>query len=428
MTALAHALLAPDEALPARDQLLDTDVARSLVGLHLGRPGGPPITGCRRIKAKYRIGESLRVLFRVEVAGGSHFVAARMFPGGRAHTVYREALCHAVDGGPLLPIGCDETSGTVFWTFPNDRRIRHLAALLQPRADFDAALAGRWAETRVVAYAPERAATAQCLAADGAVLGYAKVYAGDDGARSRELHDRLVRAVGSAAELQLPRALAYAESERLLVVEPLAGDPVGAFEPSRRIEGYRKLGAALARLHSAPVQLDEQFRRLEPTRLQQASRLVGWARPELAAISARLSRELTTRFRPGHDPQVCLHGDVNSRNWLLQEDRVALIDLDQVAMGPAAADLGGAIAGLLYREITHEWSGTEAGALRQALCAGYDAIRPLPSSDALRWHTAAALLAERALRAVTRFRVDGLMHLAGLLTAALDQLEVPTHV
>jgi aminoglycoside phosphotransferase len=420
MTTALRPLLAPDQALPARELLLDAELALMLVRNCLGHPGGPRISACRRVKAKYRIGESLRVLFRVDVGETTHFVAARMFPAGRAASVHDEAQRHAVAGGPLHPIGLDEASGTVFWTFPNDRRIRHLTALLQPRAEFDAALRGRWTESRLVAYAPERAATAQCLNAAGGVLGYAKAYSGDDGARSRAAHDRLVRELGTARELQLPRALAY---DRLLLVEPLAGRPVGEFEAARRVEGYRKLGAALARLHSAPMELPEQFRRLEPSRLQQAGRLVGRARPELAALSGRLATELTARYRPDPDPAVCLHGDVNSRNWLLQDDRVALIDLDQMAMGPAAADLGGALAGLMYRDITHDWSGSEVRALSQALCAGYATIRPLPTRDSLRWHIAAALLAERALRAVTRFRVDGLWHLEALLTTALTHLE-----
>jgi len=203
---------------------------------------------------------------------------------------------------------------------------------------------------------------------------------------------------------------------------------VGELQPVRRLAGYRKLGAALARLHSVPVQLADRFRRLEPSRLQQAARLVGWARPELAAASDVLSQVLVARYRPDGEPPVCLHGDVNSRNWLLQDERVALIDLDQVAMGPAAADLGGALAGLIYREITNDWSAAEVRALGEALCAGYEAIRPLPANGALRWHTAAALLAERALRAVTRYRVDGLRHLEQLLATATVLLEAPDDV
>jgi len=38
----------------------------------------------------------------------------------------------------------------------------------------------------------------------------------------------------------------------------------------------------------------------------------------------------------------------------------------------------------------------------------YAAVRPLPSPTSLRWHTAAALLAERAWRAVNRLRLPGL--------------------
>ncbi len=428
MTIALSPLLAPDEALPARDLLLDADLAPALVARHLEVPAGPVISACHRVKAKYRIGESLRVLFRVHVGEASQFVAARMFPDGRAAATYSEALTHAVPAGPLRPVGCDEENGIVFWAFPNDRRIRHLASLVRPRPEFDSVLPGPWTGTRVVAYAPERAATAQCLGPAGEVLGYAKVYAGEDGARSQELHHRLVRGVGAVAELELPRALGYSAVDRLLLVEALDGRPVGELEPARRIDGYRRLGAALARLHSAPLELTDRFRRLEASRLQQAGRLVGWARPELAALSESLSQLLAGRYRPGREPLVCLHGDVNSRNWLLQDDRVALIDLDQVAMGPAAADLGAALAGLKYREIIGEWSAAEVRALRQALCSGYQAFRPLPATESLRWHTAAALLAERALRAVTRFRVDGLRHLEDLLNAAMAQLEEPSDV
>ena len=69
------ALLAPDPAVPQRDALLDERDAhrRALLG---GRG-----RGCERVNAKYRVGDSLRVVYRLEAGGASHTVAGRTFAG-----------------------------------------------------------------------------------------------------------------------------------------------------------------------------------------------------------------------------------------------------------------------------------------------------------------------------------------------------------
>ena len=119
---------------------------------------------------------------------------------------------------------------------------------------------------------------------------------------------------------------------------------------------------------------------------------------------------------------ACLHGDVNFRNALLENGRVALIDLDQVASGPPAAELGsvlaslryGGVVGLLRRSIVQE--------LGASLLSGYSELRPAPGEGALRAYTAAALLGERALRVVTRVRPEGLRRLPALLAEASEVL------
>jgi Ser/Thr protein kinase RdoA (MazF antagonist) len=97
---------------------------------------------------------------------------------------------------------------------------------------------------------------------------------------------------------------------------------------------------------------------------------------------------------------------------------MTLIDLDQAAAGPAAADLGGMLAGLRYCRRVGLCSRAAERALAGAFLAGYAAVRPLPPPAELRWHAAAALLAERALRAVNRVRAEGLLHLGEILDDA----------
>ena len=103
---------------------------------------------------------------------------------------------------------------------------------------------------------------------------------------------------------------------------------------------------------------------------------------------------------------MLLHGDANLRNaLLLAGGDVALLDLEHLSRGPAAADLGQVLAGLLAAP-------RAAGAAR---CCAATATAARPA--ALRWHTAAALLARVALPAVSRFRPRALAHLRELLDA-----------
>jgi hypothetical protein len=94
-----------------------------------------------------------------------------------------------------------------------------------------------------------------------------------------------------------------------------------------------------------------------------------------------------------------------------------LIDLDQVCAGPAAADLGGLLAGLAYARCVGELAEADERRLGEAVVAGYADAGTPPAPASLRWHTA-ALLAERGLRAVHRVRRHGLRRLDAILEAA----------
>src|SRR5215207_5589760 len=169
--------LARDPVLPQRDLLLDEgEVARRLSG-RLG--AGTPLTidSCERVRTKYRVGDSLRVLHRIVAGGRAYTVAARAYPAGRSRRAYERAL--VAPRGGLRPVAHDEEVETVFWTFPNDRRIAGLSVLKHPPEAL-AHFVPAWTSSRVVAYAPEKCATAQCLDGASRVLAYAKIYS-DDG-------------------------------------------------------------------------------------------------------------------------------------------------------------------------------------------------------------------------------------------------------
>jgi Ser/Thr protein kinase RdoA (MazF antagonist) len=253
-----------------------------------------------------------------------------------------------------------------------------------------------------VAYAAERSATAACLSPDGDVVAYAKVQTPGAAAAER----RITRAIGAAIEpsVRVPRVLAG--DGGLVVLEALAGrrlDGLGA-------DALARLGAALATLHALPAP-ETRFARLDPARLATSAGVLRRARPDVAPAATRLLARLDAARDDGRRPPVCLHGDANLRNaLLLDDDRIGLIDLEHVSAGPAAADLGQLLAGL--------FAARRPGG--RAVLAGYARVALLPDRAALRWHTAASLLARVALPAVSRVRPDTLAQLPELLAAGAE--------
>jgi Ser/Thr protein kinase RdoA (MazF antagonist)/Arc/MetJ family transcription regulator len=416
--------MAHDPRLPQRDLLLDErEVARRL-SASLGLKGRLPVSACERVRAKYRVGESLRVTHRVRVGARDYTVAARAFAAGESRRAYESAARSAVECAPLRAVLHDAELETVFWTFPNDRRLAGLGLLRDAPPELARLFEPEWTHSRLVAYAPEKCATAQCLDDGSRVIAYAKVYAGGEGRQIYETYRALGRQLSSeGAALTLPRARAYDGARRTLLLQPVEGTRVADLDAEELPRGYYRLGAALAVLHGIRVPEGlPAFERLTPARVRQAALVVGAARPDARHEASPLVEELARCWEPSTEARVCLHGDVHPKNALTRGGSFTLIDLDQCASGDAAADLGSLLASLTYDEVTKWRTRSSSRALGEAFLSGYASVRALPSTSSLRWHTAAALLAERALRAVNRVRPEGLARLRELLGAASEVL------
>jgi Ser/Thr protein kinase RdoA (MazF antagonist) len=411
-------LLAPDPGVPGRDVLLDDTAMADRLSHLLSFNGRLPIDRYGRGRVKYSVGESLRVVHELQIDGAPWLVASRTF-AGRSNDVYKRVARGATEAGPLRAVAHDPELEAVFWTFPNDRKIGSLAALA-PATDTVSRLLGRpIARTELAAYAPEKSATAACLDGTGTPVAYAKVFASaEEAAASRHAHDALFQQIGAThSALRVPAVLAWSADERMLVVEAVGGRRIDTLFGPDLVQAMRRFGAALACLHSVPVPDGlPAFERLDPAQQPDAADILGHARPDVAAAAARLAGELADDARMGEAP-VCLHGDVHLKNGLLDGRRIGLIDLDQAGVGQAAADIGSVLAGLRYRAIVTD-EAARGEKLRAALLDGYASLRELPDPQLLRWHVSAALLTERALRAVTRIRPAGLAHLGALLRDA----------
>jgi aminoglycoside phosphotransferase len=418
------ATLAPDPGVPGRDVLLDADQMADRLARLLGQDRPAAIDRYERGRVKYKVGESLRLVHEIEVDGAPCIVASRTFPDGRSATVFERALEEARAGGPLRPVAHDPELQTVFWTFPNDRKIATLPALVPETGTVSHLLGRPIARTALAAYAPEKSATAACFHDPaGRPVAYAKVFADAGELRaSHRAHSAIFELLGAGASaLRTPDVLACSDEARMLVVEAMEGRRIDALRGPELLAAMHRFGAALATLHSLPVPDGlPRFTRLDAERQAPAADLIGRARPDVAAAAAQLADDLRAAA-PAPGEAVVLHGDVHLKNGVCQGRRVALIDLDQAGLGPAAADLGSALAGLRY----HHLVGDEVARgerVQQALLDGYAEARDLPDPETLRWHVAAALLSERALRAVNRIRPEGLALLGEVLSDARSVL------
>jgi aminoglycoside phosphotransferase len=409
--------LAPDPAVPQRDHLLDPSNVAHRLSTRLGLHGSVHIGSCRLGSVCYRPGTRLRVVYELEIDGHNVHVAASTFATHtRSERAFHEAIDTARGSGPFRPVVYDTDLDTVFWTFPNDRKLMNLPAATEARDDLARLIDRRWASSTLVDYNPESTAVVRCLDDAGQVVAYAKVHAGDEGERTHRVHSALSRLTEIAGP-RIARPLAYSTRHHTLMVEPIAGTSIRFLAGAERAVGLYAYGVALAKLHTLPPDDVGATGRDALARLQRTAEHVRMMLPGVAEQVSDLLEELAARWGQAHEPLVPIHGDTNENNAIVEGDHVALIDFDRAGTGAAGSDVGNYLSLVRYfRElglITPAAEQTRAAAFTR----GYASVRALPSPDALRMHESAGLM-ERAFHAVTRLRASVLPHVPALLTEA----------
>jgi len=353
-------MLAADPRVPRRDALLRVETMAGVLSQRLH--GGVPVEACERHYVKYRVGESLRVVYRYRVGETTTFAAAR---SGRG------------DGIPAPEVDA------ALYPFPHDRKLPALSQL----------------PGRLVAWAAEQSATSRTATA------YAKVQRGDGERRG-------LAALAHQDAVRVPRVLA--DEAGVLTIEALHGTRPTLHAFGKTLATLHNLKRDSPSLDSTTAQSQKatkpaawnlkrdspslSFARLDPARLRTAAEVIAAARPDAGEAAKRLADRLG---EPPAQPLVTIHGDAHLGNALMLDDgTVALLDLEHLSEGPAAADVGQVVATLL---VAHEDV--------QPFLDGYGPV----DKDALRWYTLASLLARVALPAISRYRPELIVRLPRLL-------------
>lgn len=408
-------LLAADPVLPQRDAQFDT--AWVCGRLELLAADGRRFEPGRLVRAKYRIGESVRAVHEVTIDGRPAIVTGRTFPNGGAKAAR------------LSPDALYDTEHeTVWWTFPDDRRLVGAAEVM----DVDAALAEQlsvptWSMSTVAEYAPERSLTVRADDMSARVVAYVKLYAPGtvDLDRFVARYDAAREALAPLGSVAVPMVIG--RTDAAIAITPMPGAPWTTLDAAHARTMLTRLGEAIALFHTVDLERAEglagRFGRLQVPRVVHSAELVAEARPDLAPALHEIAAALAGGPPPGDD-EVLLHGDCHPRNSLIDGDRLALIDLDQAGIGSPACDIASLIARVRHGVVLGQTTFGEAVAMEAAFLDGYARHRALPSEASIRWHVAAAYMAERAIRAVNRVNLPALASLDQLVGLALDT--VPT--
>lgn len=429
------AALPVDQVLPALPRLFDT--VGMLASLQSPLDGTGQELDCEIERVKYRPNRNCVVAYRLTGASTEATrIAVCMY--GRAEVQERLAKATGIDPGARLLPELD----AVVWRFPFDRKLPSLpllADVVRARKLWLDALTGAcWphrslgqVDSHVVSFFPEHGATIRfelTLVRRGQAntqkVLFGKTRYDDDGAHAF----KVMRALRSEASERgmaayCARPLQYDAQRRVLWQEAVAAPTLSELLDNGADVDWRLIARTVARLHNSQLELpaERTLEQLLPE-LDRAAAVCAMTVPAVASQVNELRRTLL-RLRPKTPSRLALvHGDLHSKNILLRDGRLWLIDFDRSTRGDPLADIASLVAELLYRDCISvrslRWQ--RATELLEAYCS---AARCRDRAADLRWHVAAALLRERAYRIVTSLKPGRLAALPRLLTTAALVLE-----
>ena len=437
-----------DDTLPHLPVALDTACMQAVFQKSFfGEPRATAalrVRDCQIERVRYKPAKNCMVCYRLQIENSAgqlvdeQLVTVRLYePGGSRRRFARAQnapLARPAFGPPLLHL---PDLDMVAWPFPNDRKLHGLPGLTDPAnlrtvllpPLIDHHMGSDWRIVAVtqnlVHYNPEHTAMLRVeLRLENRETGehkphllFGKTYYDEEGQETyrvmRQLWQRAAAPGTRSNFVHIPQPLAYQPEFKLLWQQGLRGQTLMALELGSKdfFKGLERAAAAVAALHQARV-LDVRARPLSAwiTRLREMRDWLPAVLPSCrAALEPLVDTLLAQAAQLGPQPAAILHGDLHLQNFFLDDQAVALIDLDNVRCGSPWQDVGSFIASLLAR-------GLHLGASRplidEMVVAFVDSYRQhVPwhvTPQELNWFVAAALINERVYRCVTRLKHDRL--------------------
>ncbi|THJ24550.1 MAG: hypothetical protein CAF45_005090 [Nitrospira sp. CG24E] len=406
---------------------------------------------CEIVQIRYKPESSCMVSYRLEIEDavtgnrGEQILCGRAYPQGRSQSQWEKAGAQALVqprfGNPLVHLPELEM---VLWSFPNDRKMHTLPDAIDPihstpefLPDWLALHLGTgWqvinAIPRVVHYVGEHTCTVRTsvdlvhrsMNERRTMTIFGKTYYNGEGAET----DRVMRQLWDSEARQSGR-LAVAQplwyDARLLTLWQLGIQGATlencATESQEFVPLLMEAARAIAALHAMPlshirsVTLPDLVAKLKSVTAMLIRRRPS-CQPVLVPLVNRLIAQAETI--PLH-PTATLHGDLHLKNLFLTQNKVALIDLDNICEGPPCQDIGSFVAGLFTRALAKGTSPSQVASCAQTFIHQYSQLVPWQTDEpVVAWFTAVALVTERSSRCVTRLKEGRLAMVNSLIDLA----------
>ena len=412
------------------------------------------IRSCKIDRVRYKPESSCMVTYRLEIEDmttketGEQVLCGRAYPKGLSLSQWEKGrmrpLVQPQFGQPLLYLPDLEL---VLWSFPNDRKMTTLPTATEP-ARFTSVILPKliaahlgqgWqilgTTSQVVHYVGEHTCTVK-MSVDlshpsqnglQTMTLFGKTYYNEDGAETYRVMQQLWNSEARrSGQLALAKPLGYDSETKTLWQLAVQGITMETCDIDRPefLPFLREAAGAVGGLHLAPLSDARSVTVADLiTTLKSITSILIRCRPTCGQALLPLVHRLVAQadMIPAH-PSATVHGDLHLKNFLVDDARVTLIDLDNVCTGSPYLDLGSLIAGLHTYSILHEKSEETVPRLVESFLQAYETHVPWPvRRDLVDWHTAVALVTERAYRCVTRHKegrpamIEELINLAGRL-------------
>lgn len=404
----------------------------------------------------YKPGRKCHVSYGLHVSEKSHgkqgyqILVGMLEPnGGAAHKFAKmqNGSLHAPEFVP--PLHFLPEHDMLLWGFPNDPKIKKLAAVTVPERllalleehrsalNLPGQFVLREVETIVVKYAPQTRCTLRHVLqletrsglGRSQVVLYSKMFSPKVSVKPlfRKLQTLWQSPVCRGGALLIPEPLLCEAQLNVIFQRGLHGRNLDeVLSEVDLLNIAAESGAMLAQFHQTAFErLELRAPEHELYECEKNLARIAQSAPENLARAQRLDAELRRRFpQLPALPSTPIHGAFRLTQLLLVEGRLALLDFDDLIRGNPVSDVGGFVAYLLYLPLKDLISEAQSRAAVRGFCRRYREQSPwgLPQA-ALRWYTAAYLLAREVKKCLEKSSKVSKRDYEGMITKLLAQAE-----
>lgn len=433
-----------DPRFPQMADALNPAVMGPLLSWMLDMPGiTPGHVECCVGEKRHKPGKSLVIGYRLKAQSDqvlqSRYVTGRLCSPGAASQEFESERNKRPDlaAGALTFL---HKPAMLIWAFPYDRKLVHLPDLLAAESirnrigspDLTGDDRVQTVEAGVLHYLPERSCMIRYrVSLTGLVearLIYAKNYADDSGREVFVVMQQLSSQFTWGA-----KALAYDTQTRTLWQSHVPGRTLcwADLQAAKGLILAERIGQCAAAFHACKIDTPQRFSQSDVTEgLLATVSLAGQTRPELAErIESTVAGLLADEFNLPKPALATLHHDLKLNNFLVEGDKLGLIDMDCVCLGDPMADLASLIGNFYLHGLREGDAIEQIHPLVRQLVHSYmvHSVHTV-SLPALRWQVAAALIHEVTRRSLRQMDDQRIAHIHSYLALSESYLALSKHV